>query len=121
MPVVNLEYTSNLAIDNHVKKFLKEVHTTLVEIIKTDLFTCRSTVTCHDNYLIGEGSPNNAFIFLSIRMLPGRSKQIKDELGHQLYDKIKNTFSHEIEKFDTQIRVYLTEVEADYYYGLNSN
>lgn len=118
MPVVCFEYTDNLAIDNQVHGFLKETHAELVEIIKTDLLTCRSTITRHQDYLIGNGDPNNAFIQLSIRMLPGRSKEIKNQLGHQLLAMIKQTFNKEIEKNETQIRVYLTEVEKDYYYGL---
>ncbi len=37
MPVIHFEYTHNLAIDAQVKPFLKDVHNTLVDIIKTDL------------------------------------------------------------------------------------
>lgn len=118
MPVVHFEYTNNLAIDAQVKPFLKEAHNTLVEIIKTDLLTCRSTISCHQDYVIGDGDANNAFIQLSVRMLPGRSKETKDKLGHQLFSMIKQFFAQEIEKRETQVRVYLTEVERDFYYGL---
>lgn len=118
MPVVHLEYTNNLTIDAQVKPFLKEVHASLVEIIKTDLLTCRSTITCHQDYLIGDGDLHNAFIQLSVRMLPGRTKETKDRLGHHLLLRIKQVFEKEIVKYETQIRVYLTEVEKDYYYGL---
>ncbi len=118
MPVIHFEYTKNLAIDNQVKPFLKDVHNTLVEIIKTDLLTCRSTIACHQDYLIGDGEARNAFIQLSIRMLPGRSKETKDKLGHHLFAMIKQIFAKEIEKHETQVRVYLTEIERDYYYGL---
>lgn len=118
MPVIHFEYTNNLAIGNEVNSFLKEVHTALVDVIKTDLLTCRSTIACHQDYLIGDGDSRNAFIQLSVRMLPGRSKETKDKLGHQLFAMIKQNFSKEIEKHKTQVRVYLTEVEKDYYYGL---
>ncbi len=119
MPVIHFEYTNNLTIENKVNSFLREIHSTLVEIIKTDLLTCRSTITCHQNYLIGDGDPRNAFIQLSVRMLPGRSKETKDKLGHQLLTMIKHVFAKEIVKCETQIRVHLTEIERDYYYGLS--
>ena len=45
-------------------------------------------------------------------------KETKDKLGHQLFAMIKQDFSNEIEKYETQVRVYLTEVEKEYYYGL---
>ena len=118
MPVVNFEYTSNLVINDHVRNFIKDTHHTLVEIIKTDLLTCRSTITCHQHYLIADGDARNAFIQLSIRMLPGRSKETKDKLGARLLAMINQVFAEEIAKHETQIRVYLTEVEKEYYYGL---
>lgn len=118
MPVVHFEYTDNLTIDPQVTSFLKTVHTTLVDIIKTDLATCRSTIACHRDYVVGDGNPRNAFIQLSIRMLPGRSKETKDALGHELLAMINKVFAEEIKARPTQIRVHLTEVERDYYYGL---
>lgn len=118
MPVVHFEYTNNLSIESQVHSFLKEVHASLVDIIKTDLLTCRSVIICHQDYLIGDGDPHNAFIQLSIRMLPGRSKETKDELGHHLLARIKQFFEKEIIKYQTQTRVHLTEVEKAYYYGL---
>ena len=84
MPIIHFEYTNNLSIDNLVNNFLKDTHVALVKIIHTDLLTCRSTITCHQHYLIGDGDPTNAFIQVSISMLPGRSKDTKDKLGHQL-------------------------------------
>lgn len=118
MPVVNFEYTKNLAIDHQVNAFIQDMHHTLVDIIKTDLLTCRSTITRHQHYLIGDGDADNAFIQLSIRMLPGRTKETKDKLGAGLLAMINQVFAQEIAKHETQIRVYLTEVEKDYYYGL---
>ena len=118
MPVVNFEYTNNLKIGNKINHFMNEVHETLVRIIKTDLYTCRSTITSHDKYFIGDGDNANAFIQLSVRMLPGRDKATKDKLGNELLTIMKKTFLGESEKLNTQTRIYLTEVERDYYYGL---
>lgn len=118
MPVIHFEYTNNLSIEKQVKPFMVEVHRALVSIIKTDLMTCKSAMTCHQDFLIGDGAENNAFIQLNIRMLPGRSKETKDELGHQLMKMIKENFAKEIEAHVTQIRVCLTEIDRDYYYGL---
>jgi len=118
MPVIHFEFTANLAIDNQVKPFIAELHNALVEIIKTDLQTCRSVISRHENYVIGNGAEKNAFIQLSIRMLPGRDKATKDRLGKYLMDRVNQVFSEEINAHVTQTRVYLTEIDKDYYYGL---
>ena len=118
MPVINFEYTANLNIEKKIKNFIKEMHEALVEIIKTDLYTCRSMITPHDKYFIGDGDNENAFMQLSVRILPGRDKAIKDKLGNELLTIMQKTFSDESGKLNTQMRVYLTEVEIDCYYGL---
>ena len=118
MPIINFEYTDNLKIDSKIKSFLLETHNILVREIKTDLRTCRSSIMKCDNYVIGDDDPKNAFIVLTIRMLPGRTDEIKKRLGEILLQKIHHDFSGEIETHDTQVRVSLTETDKNHYYGL---
>lgn len=118
MPILNFEYTDNLKIDLKIKSFLLVVHDILVKEIKTDLRTCRSSISKISDYMIGDGDPNNAYIILRIQMLPGRTDEIKNRTGKILLDKIHSDFSDEIKKYDTQVRVYLTETDKKHYYGL---
>lgn len=118
MPIITFEYTDNLSIKDKIRSFLLETHQTLVDIIKTDLRTCRSQIIKMDNYVIGNGDSKNASIVLTIRMLPGRSDDIKHKLGKILLDKIHHDFSDEIRNHECQIRVYLTETDKKHYYGL---
>ena len=118
MPILNFEFTDNLKIDAEIKLFLLETHSILVQEIKTDLRTCRSSIAKISDYVIGDGNPNNAYIILRIQMLPGRTDDIKNRLGKILLEKIHNDFSSEIKKYDTQVRVSLTETDKKHYYGL---
>ena len=120
MPILQFEYSDNLNIDIKIEKFLLEVHGILVQEIKTDLRTCRSSIVKNSHYLIGDGNEKNAYIMLKIQMLPGRTDAIKNRLGELLLKKIKRDFSKEIEGHDLQLRVYLTETEKNHYYGLES-
>ena len=119
MPIINFEYTANLNIDTNIKPFLLETHHILVNEIKTDLKTCRSTINKCTNYVINDGNSNDAFILLRIQMLPGRTDEIKNKLGKILFEKINTFFADEIKKYDTQVRVYLTETDIKHYYGLS--
>ncbi len=118
MPVINFEYTDNLKIDSRIKPFLLKTHDILVQEIKTDLRTCRSSIAKISDYVIGDGDSNNAYIILRIQMLPGRTDDIKNRTGKILLEKIYNGFSDEIKKHDTQVRVSLTEIDKKHYYGL---
>lgn len=118
MPILNFEYTDNLKIDTKIKSFLLETHAILVQEIKTDLRTCRSNIKKISDFIIGDGDAKNAYIILHVQMLPGRSDDIKHKTGKILLEKIHHAFSDEIKKHDTQVRVYLTETDKKYYYGL---
>lgn len=118
MPILNFEYTDNLKIDSKIKSFLLEVHDILVQEIKTDLRTCRSSIRKISDYVIGDGNSKNAYILLQIQMLPGRSEDIKHKTGKILLDKIHHDFSNEIKEYETQVRVYLCETDKKHYYGL---
>ena len=118
MPIITLEYSSNLSIDKKIRPFLLEIHQILVDEIKTDLRTCRSSMMKCDNYVIGDNDPKNEFIVLTIRMLPGRTDEIKKQLGKILLQKINRDFENEITTHDTQVRVYLTEIDKKHYYGV---
>ena len=118
MPILNFEFTDNLKIDEKIKLFLLETHNILAQEIKTDLLTCRSSISKISDYVIGDGNSNNAYIILRIQMLPGRTDDIKNRTGEILLEKIYSNFSDEIKKHDTQVRVSLTETDKKHYYGL---
>ena len=119
MPTIHFEYTDNLNLSDKIKPFLTSIHKTLVDIIHTDLATCRSLIVPHTSYVVGDGNANNAFLQLTIKILPGRSADLKKQLGAILFEKIQNTFSSEIAAQNTQCRVYVQETNIDYYFGLN--
>ncbi|OGT36163.1 MAG: hypothetical protein A3F11_09750 [Gammaproteobacteria bacterium RIFCSPHIGHO2_12_FULL_37_14] len=92
MPILNFEFTDNLKIDSSIKSFLLETHNILVQEIKTDLRTFRSSIAKISDYVIGDGNPNNAYIILRIQMLPGRTDDIKNRTGKILLEKIYMIF-----------------------------
>ena len=118
MPTLHFRFTDNLKINDDIKPFLQEAHHLLVDTIKTDLPTCRSLISAYTDYVVGDGSAENAFIQLTIKMLPGRDDNLKHSLGNMLLEKIQITFASEINRLKTQIRVYLQETDIKYYYGL---
>jgi len=118
MPTLRFEYTDNLNIAHKLKSCFQEIHYILVDLIKTDLVTCRSLITCYQNYVAGDGNDKNAFMQLTITLLPGRTDALKQELGNTLFEKISQTFSEEISQCRTEIRVYIQEAVTGHYFGL---
>lgn len=119
MPVVIFEYTDNLKIASQTESFLLDLHNTLVDIIKTDLESCKSIITCHADYVVGDGNKDNAFIQIAIKMLPGRDEDTKNRLGNAVLAQIKQIFAEEIDRLNTQLRVSLIDTDIEHYYGLH--
>jgi 5-carboxymethyl-2-hydroxymuconate isomerase len=118
MPVINFSYTNNLALESKIATFLPQLHQTLVTMVHTDLYSCRTTINKVANFYIGDGDQANAYIFLQINLLPGRSDALKDKLGKELYQQLNDFFASEIAECKTQVRVYLQEVDTQFYFGL---
>ncbi len=118
MPTLHFEYTANLKIAEKTPQFIREVHQLLVKRIKTDLETCRSLVIPYSDFIIGSGDSSAAFIQLTLKILPGRTNEVKNSLGSALYQKIRQDFGSEVNRFRTQVRVYLQDTDIDHYYGL---
>lgn len=118
MPTLRFEYTDNLKLKDKLQPFFKLIHDELVSLIKTDLGTCRSLVTAYSDYRVGDGSSENAFIQVTIHILPGRSEELRKKLGAVLFEKINTYFQEEITQLKTQVRVYVQETDLAHYHGL---
>ena len=118
MPTTRIEYTDNLKIEHKLKPFFEMLHPELVKMIKTDLATCRSLATAYSQYLVGDGSSHNAFLQLTIHILPGRSEALRQELGVFLLEKVKAHFHEALSSLNTQVRVYVQETDLLHYHGL---
>lgn len=117
MPAVQLEFTKNISQGWDPKKLLLSMHYDMVSLIKTDLRTCRSTIICHDDFVIGDASDKNAFVFLTIHILPGRDQTLKEKLGQMLVAKLKDVLSPLFNDLDIQYRVYVRETDNSLYFG----
>lgn len=119
MPTVRIQYTDNIQISDKLNNFAKNLHTTLVEIIKTDIHTCRTLFYPCKNYVVGDSSSNfDGFIQLEIDILPGRSPELRKKLGNILLNDLKFLCSGCYISID--YRVVVKETDTEFYFGLNN-
>ncbi len=117
MPHLVLEYSSNIIDKNQINTFFKNAHEILVKDLPTKLESCKSRAYESDKYYVGNGSHDNAFIHLSLKILPGRSKAIKDLVAKSLFDLITNTFSQTIKELYLHISVEVDDLSNVYFKG----
>lgn len=117
MPTAKIYYTDNINISNDLDNFSQNIHSTLVDVIKTDIHTCRTLIYPCKNYLVGDSSSQfDGFIQLEIDILPGRSPELRKELGSVLLDNLKSLCSNC--EIPIDYRVVVNETNTEFYFGL---
>jgi 5-carboxymethyl-2-hydroxymuconate isomerase len=111
MPMIHLEYSNNLApyVDTHV--LLKSIHVGITERAKAALYNCKSRVTVHNNFLIGDGSTKNAFVSLTVELIAGRSPETKEVLGKWLLEELQSAFSSAPQTLDLQFGCHIADYQ----------
>lgn len=117
MPTIKIHYTDNIKISNKLNDFCRNLHSTLVEVIKTDIHTCRTLIYPCKTYVVGDSSSNfDGFIQLEIDILPGRSPELRKLLGNILLTDLKSLCNDSDVSID--YRVIVNETDTEFYFGL---
>lgn len=117
MPTIKIHYTDNIKISNKLDDFCRNLHSTLVEVIKTDIHTCRTLIYPCKTYVVGDSSSNfDGFIQLEIDILPGRSPKLRKLLGNILLTDLKSLCNDSDVSID--YRVIVNETDTEFYFGL---
>jgi len=80
-------------------------HLILAETVATTAKGCTSRALPFKNYVVGSGEANNAFVHICIKMLPGRTPEMLNDLGTQLLQLINETFKQSIEELNLSITI----------------
>lgn len=99
MPHMTLEYTENIESEINVNDLLKKMNASLIS--HEGLFSpqgIRSRAIKLTDYLVGDGTNNDAFVHVTLKIASGRTKEAK-----------KNVFDH------------LFQVMQDYFDGVSSD
>ncbi|MCS5710619.1 hypothetical protein [Candidatus Berkiella aquae] len=116
MPQIILECSDNI-LEKDFKPLLSQIHQLLVEKLPTELKSCKSRVLRHTNYLLGDGSSNQAFVHLSINILSGRSMELKQLVGATLMEVLMEAFHQSRETLELQLSIAIQDLPGIYLKG----
>lgn len=122
MPQITLECSDNII--EKVRDFpplFKYIHQVLSEKLPTELDSCKSRVINYKDYAVGNQDPNNAFVYLSIGVLKGRSKDTLDTIAHLLMEKLTLFFAESIKTRHLQISLAIQDLPDVYHKYKSTN
>jgi 5-carboxymethyl-2-hydroxymuconate isomerase len=115
MPQLTLECSSNVLEIADVQTLFSKCHSILVELLPTNLDSCKSRLYVSDSYCVGNGDSNNAFLHLTIKVMPGRSLETRTLVGDAVMAELKTYFAASLVSRKLQITLEMIELEKTYF------
>ena len=120
MPHLRLEYSGNIDMPrNHLNVLFSRLHEVLVNRADADLFRCQSRAICCENFCVGDGGENRAFVYLQVLLLEGRTPNQLQEIGNELLKTLQGGFKDLLLRYNAQFSLHLNEIPADRSYKSN--
>lgn len=113
MPHIVVEYSGNLWEKIQHRETLVGLHKVLGEYAELENIKSRSLVC--ENYLVGDGSEEYAFIHVNLRLLPGRTTQIKQKIGSEIVQFLREMYGDSCREFSCDFTVDIEDMDKDCY------
>lgn len=116
MPQITLQYTDKIKLLPDFNFLFSEVHQMINSIAGIKIENCKSRAIKLDNYLVGDGINDQGFIHMEIKILEGRTNDIKSEIGKRIIKILEKQFKESIELLNLQITIEIIDIQKNCYY-----
>jgi 5-carboxymethyl-2-hydroxymuconate isomerase len=114
MPHIVFEYTADLSPLPDMGEVFKRVHEILDEVAHARVANSKSRAIPVDSY-IGDGDAMNAFVHLDIRLMEGRSVEVREEVSNRCLVLLTETLEDASARRNLQITVSVRDLERATY------
>ena len=90
MPHIILESSDNISNNLPFEDLFNQLNKLRADTRPTQISSCKSRVITHKRYFVVTDYKNNAFLQLTIKLLSGCSKEVKQTVGQEVLE-IKET------------------------------
>lgn len=113
MPHLILEYSANVSEPDFCG-FFRECHQLLTNALPTELKTCKSRAIKYQDFYVGDGDAHNAFVHLTLKIMPGRSMKVLQTVSQALLELLKKYFSESFKRGNLKISIEINELAQPY-------
>ena len=114
MPHIVLEYSSDLDPLPDFRQVFGQVHGILDDVAGARIANAKSRAVPVEAY-VGDGDVHRAFSHLEIRLMEGRSTEVKAEISARCLEVLVAAFGDISPNCDLQITVHVTDLERATY------
>jgi 5-carboxymethyl-2-hydroxymuconate isomerase len=120
MPHAILEYSDNILDDADFVHMLSRLHELLVETGGCNPREIKSRVYRVEHYRVGDGSENNSFAHLTIRVKEGRPPEMHQRMGEAALGLLREHYSRSLEQQRCDLTVEIHQMKRDCYFKISS-
>ncbi len=115
MPHIALEYSNNLRIEPELKNILNGLHKLLAGTGLFNIADFKSRAVKYDNYFVGAGDSNRAFIACNVSILSGRDDETKKMLSEKVIEFLSGRIIKPAGVTEINITVQISELHRNSY------
>lgn len=119
MPHIILEYTDNV-LPADLQAFWGRLHPMLVEVAQVRLQDIKSRAYRCQDYHMGGGEADCAFVHLTIRLLEGRDGEALGRIGRAAMELLQETFAATLAGRSCDLTIELAGMRRDGYFKVTS-
>lgn len=118
MPHCVLEYSANVKDSVNFQEFFARLHEILASSGEIQHDQLKSRWYCRENYFIGDGNAKNAFVYLQISLLTGRSLEVRKRLGEQAFELLVSQYPRSQRDLSCSITLEMREMERETHFKI---
>lgn len=115
MPHLIFECSKEIKSKLSFEKIFIDLHTTLSDLLPTQISSCKSRVVPCSEYLVGDDE-KNLFLHVTIKILPGRTTELKDTVAKDVLEVLKQVLI-ELDMANVSISVEVQDLSVSYQKG----
>ncbi len=115
MPHCILEYSSNVIDESDWPRTLLALHEVIMDTGLFVLSDIKSRVIRHEQYLVGDGLDNQAFVTLNIQILSNRSDSVKNQIARAAMPILAEAFPKTFAQMKCSITVQISDIHRPSY------
>jgi 5-carboxymethyl-2-hydroxymuconate isomerase len=115
MPQLILEFSDNIIEQNDLSRLMKTCNEALVVGLPAELASCKTRAIKHSLYHLGDGNPSNAFVHANLKVMPGRTNEVLQNMGNNIMEILKAYFVESQQKLNLQITIEIGELQNIYF------
>jgi 5-carboxymethyl-2-hydroxymuconate isomerase len=114
MPHLIVEHSNNLRENIDHSILLEGLHQIMTLVTGSN--SVKSRLVCHEQFRVGTGEGNRAFIHVTILLLAGRDNVLKKELGERVLNFLKEEFALSFQLLSCDFSVAFEDMNSEGYF-----